>query len=492
MSLKSKTLSGMSWSFIDLISNGAILFVIGIVLARLLSPTDYGIVGLITVFIAVSQTIVDSGLSQALIRKQNCTEEDYNTMFYTNIVFGLVTFFLLFAAASLIARFYQKPELNLLTKIMAVNLIINSFGLIETTILTKTLNFKTQAKISVVSSITGGIVAITFAYLGFGYWSLAIKTLLTNLIKVFMLHYLSTWRPKLQYSLRSLKEMFGFGVKLLAASLINTIYANIYKAIIGKSFSLAELGLYTRAVQFRNLPATNITQTVQRVSYPVLASVSHNPQSVRSGYRKLIRLTSYITSLAMFGLLVCSREIILLLVGQQWAPAIPYLQIMCISGTLYPLHALNLNMLKAMDRSDLFLKVEIYKKVLVIPIIIIGIKLGMIILLWGMVFNSFMAYFINSLFSAKLIAYSSWAQLKDILPSLLENGIVMALAYLAGSLVAHNMYASLGVKIFVALVLVVGFGELGRLLEYKEIKGIIMEQIANTRLKALFGTQNNS
>ncbi len=483
MSLKAKTLAGMSWSFIEKVSNNLVLFVIGIVLARILSPTDYGIVGLITVFLAVSQTIVDSGLSQSLIRKQQCTDLDYNTMFYANIVFGVVTFFVLFAGSGYIAKFYDKPELSLLTKIMALNLIVNSFGLIETVILTKKLDFKTQAKISVISSISGGVIGIVFAYMGFGYWSLAIKTLITNLHRVLLLRFHSTWRPKFLYSAASFKEMFSFGMKLLTVSLIDTIYKNIYQMIIGKTFSLTQLGLYTRAMQFKNLPATNITSTVQRVSYPVLASLSNDKAKMRTGYHKLIRLTYYITSLVMLGLLICSKEVILLLVGDKWSEAIPYLQIMCLAGSLYPLHAINLNMMKALDRADLFLKVAIYKKIMVIPVIVIGIKFGMIVLLWGMVFNSFIAYLINSMYSAKLISYSTWDQLKDIFPALLENGFVMFVAFIAGNFLTTNLYLSLTIKTVVALILVVLLGEYGRLSDYKEIKSLLIEQLARTKLK---------
>jgi len=491
LSLRTKTMAGMSWSLIDKVANNLILFVIGIILARLLSPTDYGIVGLITVFIAVSQTIVESGLSEALIRKRDCSEIDYNTMFYTNIAFGVITFIALFAASGFIARFYNKAELSILTKVMAINLVINSFGLIETAILTKTLNFKTQAKVSVISSTSAGLIAIILAFLGFGYWSLAVKTLLANLTKVLMLRYYSSWRPKLQYSIDSFKDMFSFGIKLLASSLIDTIYKNVYQMVIGKSFSLAQLGLYTRAMQFRNLPATNITSTVQRVSYPVLASLSHDVGRVRNGYKKLIRLTFYLTSLAMLGLLICSKEVVILLVGQKWAEAIPFLQIMCLSGCLYPLHALNLNMMKAMDKPNLCLRVSIYKKLLAIPVIIIGVRLGMLALVWGMALNSFSSFLINSMFSEKIIGYSSWKQLGDILPALLENGSVMIVAYLAGTFLTSNLFASLAIKIVVALILVIALGEFGKLSDYKEIKKLLLEQLSKTRFRSYLRINNS-
>lgn len=468
----------------DTLVNGVVLFVVGLILARLLSPTDYGIVGLITVFLAVSQAIMDSGLSSALIRKKNCTEIDYNTMFYTNIVFGLITFIGLYFASGPISRFYDKPELSLLTKIMAINLIINSFGLIERTILTKNLNFRTQAKISVLSSLFGGVVAIVFAYYGFGYWSLAVKTLLENFGRVVLYRYHSSWKPKLQYSIESFKDMFGFGVKLLASSLINTIYNNIYKVVIGKSFSITELGFYSRAEQFNNLPSTNITSAVQRVSYPVLASMSDNQERFRAGYRKMIKLTCYLTSLAMFGLMICSKEVVLLLIGQKWAPSIPFLQVMCIAGTFYPLHSLNLSMMNAMNRSDLQLRVEIYKKFLVVPIIIVCIRYSLIALVWGMVFNSFLAFFVNSMYSARLINYSSIRQLWDIIPSLLLNGTIALIAFLSGEYLTAYNSISLLIKMVVVIALTIAVGQIGKFEEYLEIKNIAKEQYQ--RMKTSF------
>ena len=236
MSLKTKTISGLKWSFTDSIVNQIIHFVIGLILARLLSPSEYGIIGMAMVFISVSESIVQCGLGQALIRKPNCTEADYNTMFYTNIALGLVTFSILYFSAGAIARFYHNTELILLTKVMAVNLIINSFGMVETAILTKRIDFKKQTKISVISSTTSGIVGIGLAFLGFGYWSLAIKTLTQNLVRVILLYTLSKFRAKLMYSIDSFKELFGFGIKLLIAGLINNVYKNIYQLVIGKYF----------------------------------------------------------------------------------------------------------------------------------------------------------------------------------------------------------------------------------------------------------------
>jgi len=456
--------------------NQAIHFVIGLVLARLLSPTEYGIIGMAMVFIAISQTFIDSGLSQALIRKQDCSDADYNTMFYTNIALGVATFLIVFFAAGAISRFYDNPDLYLLTRVMAINLIINSFGMVETAMLTRQVDFKRQTKISLISNVSSGIIGIVLAFIGFGYWSLAIKTLCQNFFRVLLLHYTSSWKPKLVYSIQSLKEMFGFGAKLLISGLIARIYQEIYKLVIGKYFSATELGFYTRAEQFKNLPSTNIQNTTDRVTYPILSSMIGDDKKLKAGYKKLIKLMFYITSTLMLLMIINAREIVLILIGEQWAPSIDYLKIICISGMLYPLHSLNLNMLKAKGRSDLFLRLEIIKKIMVIPVIVIGIQFGMIVLLWSMVFNSFFAYLINAFYSARLINYPTIEQLMDIAPTFVHTLIMAGLAFAVGTIAPSHLFLSLFMKTGVALLYLIGAGYLFKIPEFIELKELGIEQ----------------
>jgi len=456
--------------------NQAIHFVIGLVLARLLSPTEYGIIGMAMVFIAVSQTFIDSGLSQALIRKQDCSDADYNTMFYTNIALGVATFSIVFFAAGAISRFYDNPDLYLLTRVMAINLIINSFGMVETAMLTRQVDFKRQTKITLIANVSSGIIGIVLAFIGFGYWSLAIRTICQNSFRVLLLHYTSSWKPKLVYSIESFKELFGFGSKLLIAGIIDTAYRNIYKLVIGKYFSATELGFYTRAQQFKNLPSQNIQSTTQRVTYPVLASMIGDDRKLKAGYKKLIKLMFYITSTLMLLMIINAREIVLILIGEQWAPSIDYLKIICISGMLYPLHSLNLNMLNAKGRSDLFLWLEIIKKIMVIPVIVIGIQFGMIVLLWSMVFNSFFAYLINAFYSAKLINYPTIEQLKDIAPTFIHTLVMAGLAFAVGTIAPSHLFLSLFMKTGVALLYLIGAGYLFKIPEYMELKELGIEQ----------------
>jgi len=349
--------------------------------------------------------------------------------------------------------------------------------MVETAILTKQIDFKKQTKISIISTTTSGIVGIGLAFLGFGYWSLVIRTLTQNLIRVILLYTLSKFRAKLIYSIDSFKELFGFGIKLLIAGLIDNVYRNIYQLVIGKYFSPAELGYYSRAEQFKKLPSQNIDYTIQRVTYPILTNMADNDSKLKAGYKQLLKLLIFITSTTMILMIINAREIILILLGEKWAPTIPYLKIICISGMIYPLHTLNLNLLQTKGRSDLFLKLEIIKKIIVIPVIIIGVHYGMIVMLWGMVFNSFFAYLLNSMFSSKLIGYSTWHQLLDIIPTFINTAIMAILAFVVGKIAPSNLFLSLILKTSVALGYLFATGYIFKIPEFIELKELTKEQI---------------
>lgn len=486
MSIKNKTISGLKWSFTDNMVNQVIHFFIGLVLARLLSPTEYGVIGMAMVFIAISQSFVDSGLSQALIRKQDCNDADYNTMFYTNIALGVATFSIVFFAAGAISRFYDNPDLYLLTRVMAINLIINSFGMVETAMLTKQIDFKRQTKISLIANITSGIIGIVLAFLGFGYWSLAIRTICQNAFRVALLHWTSKWKPKLMYSRESFREMFGFGSKLLISGLIDTIYKNIHKLVIGKYFSAADLGFYSRAEQFKNLPSKNLEMTSRRVTYPVLSSLQGDDIRLKRGYKSLTRIFFYVSSTLMLILVGVSRELILITVGVQWTQAIVYLEIISLSGVFYSLISLNMNMLNVKGRSDLYLKLHIVHKILMIPVILVGIWLGMLYLLWGMVFSTILTYGINASVCGKLINYNLSEQVLDILPTILHGLCLLTVLFLIGFVSPENVILSFFIKLSVGLFYVLAVGRMFAVYGYVEIRKIFRDHLVHmSRIKSL-------
>lgn len=457
--------------------NQVIHFVFGVVLARLLSPTEYGIIGMSMVFITFSEAIVNSGLEQALIRKQDCTEDDYNTMFYTNIGLGIVMFALLYFAAGAIARFYNNSELILVVRIMSLNLVINSFGIVERAILTRNIDFKRQTKINAWSSSISGLIGVSMAFMGFGYWSLAIKMISQNLIRVLLLHLSSVWKPTLSYSLSAFKELFSFGSRMLGASILHSIYTNIYSLVIGKYFSAAELGFYSRANQFKNLVSSNIESSTQRVTYPVLSRIVNDEKRLSYAYQKLSKMTFYLTSVLLSLLIANSREIVLLLLGDKWSQSISYLQILCLSGFLYPLQLINVNILKVMGRSDLYLQNEVIEKIISIPAIIAGAILGMRALLWGIVINSFLVYIVNTFYSSRMIKYPLKKRMLDLAAIIAHVIIMICLSLFIGHILGGGYIVSILIKVLVMLIYVVLSGTIFKLREYYELRQIICGQL---------------
>lgn len=480
-SLKQKTVSGLSWSFVDAIGNYGVSFVVGIVLARLLSPREFGLIGMITVFIAISESFINSGFSNALIRKQNCTDADYSTVFYFNLVVGVLFFGILYSSAPAIAGFFKEPELVQVVRVMALVLIVDSLSIIQRTILTKRIDFKTQTKVSLVASIGSGIIAIVMAFQGYGVWSLVVQRLSRQALNSLFLWIWNNWLPKLIFSLASFKELFGFGSKLLLSGLLDTIYQNIYYLIIGKFFSAQALGYYTKASDFKNVPSQGLNTVISRVSYPVLSSIQDDKPRLKQNYQRLIRSTMFITLILMLGLAAVAEPMIIVLIGEKWRPSIIYLQLLCFSGMMYPLQALNLNMLQVSGRSDLFLRLEIIKKILAIPVIFIGIYFGITAMILGMIVNSQIAYFLNSYWSGKFVNYPTKEQILNILPSFLLALCMAVAVFLLGIILPLDYGWKLAIQVLFGALFVFVAGELFKFNDYLYIKSIVLDQINNIK-----------
>ncbi len=477
MSLKQKTISGLKWSFADNFVNQGLQFVFGIILARLLSPKEFGLIGMLTIFIAISQSFIDSGFSHALIRKNNCTNEDYSTVFFYNLGIGSFFYLLLFLFSGAIGNFYHEPILTLMIKVLGVNIIISSLSVIQKTILTKNINFKLQTNISIISSVSSGVIGIVMAYYGWGVWSLVWKNVAQNIINSALLWFWNGWRPVFVFRVKAFRELFGFGSKLLISGLIDTTFTNIYYLVIGKFFSATELGFYTRADQFKNVISQNITTTIQRVSYPVLATFQEDNVKLKERYKRLIITTMYISFVLMNGLAAVAKPFVLILIGAKWEASVIYLQLLCFAGALYPLHALNLNILNVKGRSESSLKLEVIKKTFDIPVILIGIVFGIKAMIIGMMFGSIIAYFINSYYSAQLISYPVLEQLTDILPSLMVSLIVGACVYIVGTIIYTHIIMQFILQIITGAILLVFLSESFHINGYNEIKNIVMRPI---------------
>jgi len=482
MSLKQKTINGLFWSFIDAFANQGFQFIVGIILARLLSPREFGLIGMLAIFIAISQSFVDSGFSNALIRKTYCTQNDYSTIFYFNVAVAFFCYTLLFVFSASIASFFDEPQLKSLIQVLSLSLIFNSFSVIQRTILTKEINFKLQTMVSMVASIGSGIIAIWLALAGYGVWSLVALTLSRAFLNSMFLWLWAKWKPTWTFSRESFKELFAFGSKLLVSGLIDTAYRNIYYLIIGKYFSAVELGYYTRADQFQALPSQNLNGIIGRVSYPVLSSIRDDVPKLKIAYEKILKSTMLITFVLMLGMAAVAKPMTLTLIGEKWIPAVIYLQMLCLVGMFYPLHALNLNMLQVQGRSDLFLKLEIIKKVLSIPTIIIGVLFGIKTMIIGMLVLNLIAYYLNSYWSGRFIGYSTWEQVKDILSSFLLALFVAAGVFLAGYLLPLSNLLKLSIQILLGAGLTISLAEGFRMESYLYIKEIVIEKTKTIRL----------
>ena len=483
MTLKQKTVSGVIWSIFDSFASNGIQFIVGIILARILSPREFGLIGMLTIFIALSQSFIDSGFTNALIRKKDCTQTDYSTVFYFNFVIGIIFYFILFFFAGSISAFFNEPQLELLLQVLGLGLILNALGMIQRTILTKNINFKLQTRISVVASTLSGVIAISVAYNGFGVWSLVVLTLSRFGFTSIFLWMWAKWKPSLIFSIESFKDLFSFGSKLLISGLIDTAYRNVYYLIIGKYFSAVELGYYTRADQFQALPSKQLTGIFGRVSYPILSTIQDDVTKLRTAYTQIIKTTMFITFVLMLGMSAIAKPMIITLIGEQWLPSVIYLQMLCFVGMFYPLHALNLNMLQIQGRSDLFLRLEIIKKALSIPIIIIGIIYGIKIMILGMMLHTIIAYFINSFWSGKFIGYSSFEQVKDIFPSFLLAFTMAVIVFIIGNIIDLSNIGILVTQIITGAIITIILAEIFKLNSYLDLKEIIFNKLGIQKIK---------
>jgi O-antigen/teichoic acid export membrane protein len=472
--LKKRTVKGLVWSAIEYFSVQGAQFILGLILARLLLPADYGLIGMLTIFIAISQTFVDSGFSSALIQKKERTETDYSTVFFFNIGVGLFFYMVLFFIAQLIAVFYKTPELDLLTKVIGLNIFISSLAVVQRAKLSINLDFKTQAKASLISVLIGGFVGIIMAFNGYGVWALVTQTLLRNSFNTLLLWLFSKWKPKAVFSKTSFNTLFNFGSKLLGAGLLDTIYRNSYLIIIGKIFNATELGFYTRAQQFQQLPSGNVTGIIQRVTFPVLSSLQNDSEKLFKAYRSFIKLSVFLIFPLMIGLAVISEPLIRLLLTEKWMPTVPLLQLLCLAGILYPVHALNLNILNVKGRSDLFLKLEIIKKIVITVAILVTFSFGVKAMVVGQVFTSIIAFFINTHYSGKLVKYGTWSQIKDMLPIGIIT-IVMAVSVWGAMLIVGNDILKLLVGITSGIIVYISAAFIGKFEELKQITSIVLK-----------------
>lgn len=475
-SLKNKTIKGVGWSAADAFLGQGVTFIVGLVLARLLSPDEYGLIGICLIFTTVLNGIVDSGFSNALIRKKEVTDEDYNTMFITNMVISIVLYVILFICAPLVSEFFHREELTALVRATGLILFFNALSITQVTILTKEINFKTKTKASFVSAVISGVIGIAMAFMGYGVWALVAQQLSKQLFYTICLWFLNKWCPKFTFYKKSFKYMWGFGWKLLASGILNNVWNQLYQVVIGRFYSPATLGQYTRAQEYAGLCSQNLTTIVQRVTFPVLSELQDDKKKLLVSYRKLVKVSMFVTVICMFALGAMAEPMIFSLIGSQWHQAATFLPFICITMSLYPLHAINLNMLQVQGRSDLFLYLEIVKKINSLIPIFIGVFVGVYWMLCASIFTGFIAFLLNSWFTGKFLNYSSWQQLKDVLPSYLIAFFIGFIVYLLKFLpLSFNLIFPLQILATIIVGWIVN--QIVNLEEYCEIKNIVQTVI---------------
>lgn len=428
-SLKDKTISGIFWSLLQGVGGKGITFVVMIILARLLTPEIFGLIGMLMIFIQVSQALVVAGFNQALIQKKDTDEEDYSSVFWINLGMSLLLYAIIFFCAPLIANFYDQPILTELARVLSLVFVINAFSYVQEARLSKEMRFKTLTIVSIPSTVIGGGVAVVMAVMGYGVWSIVALQLVTRFAYAVQIWFYAKWKPLFTYNAVKVKQLFSFGSKLMIAAVINTIYNNIYLVIIGKFFPLSAVGYYQNADNLVKVPSSTISGALSKVVFPVFSSIQDEDDRLKIGYKKIIQQVLFLLTPAFVLAAVLAEPLFRFVFTEKWLPAVPYFQILCVVGILYPLNLYNINIINVKGRSDLTLKLGIIKKIILTIGIVIAIPYGIWALLIFQAVNSVLVYFINSFFSGRFIAYPVKEQLKDILPILILNISVGVFVY---------------------------------------------------------------
>lgn len=417
-SIKKKALNGVIWSSFERFSVQIIQFILGISLARILAPSDFGILGMLNIFLALSQSIIDSGFSNALIQKKDRTQIDYSTVFYFNIIIGILLYLLLYLCADYIAEFYDTPILSSIVKVISINLFLSSLIIVQKAKLTIELNFKIQAKINTISTVISGIVGLLLAHKGYGVWTLVIQSVIFNILSLILLWYYAHWKPSFIFSWESFNKLFKFGSKLLITGLYGPIFDNINSLIIGKLYTPTSLGYYNRADSLAKFPSSNITDVINRVTFPLLSLIQDDDDKLRHYYKKLITISAYIVFPLMIGLASISNPLISILLTEKWLPSAEYLELISYSLLWYPICAFNINLLLVKGAVKIHLKLDFLKKLLYLIILIITSNISIKAICIGFLLSSLSSWIITALYSGKLINLGLKQQIIDILPIL--------------------------------------------------------------------------
>lgn len=406
------------WTLLEKLSTQAVNFIVSIILARLLTPNDYGIVALTTIFFAVANVLVDGGFANALIQKKDADDLDFNSVFYLNVMFSIVAYIALFFSAPVIAAFYKTAELTPIVRVSAICLFFNAVNAVQNAELTKKMLFHLSFRVSLITCFTSAVCGVTLALLGLGVWALVWTNLITGFVGVVARWFIIAWRPKTMFSVRRLKPLFSYGWKMAVSGLLDQIFTNLNGLLIGKLYTKADLAFVNKGRSLPCLAMNEIDATLGRVSFPALVLLQDDKTKVRDVMRRMIQCSTFLVFPLMVGIAVCSSSIIRLLFGAQWVPATPYMMLACFSFALWPFHTINLKGIMALGRSDVFLKLEIVKKVGILVVLLSSFRLG--VLPWMTISAVVLGPFgviVNAWPNKKLLNYTIGMQLRDVMPT---------------------------------------------------------------------------
>lgn len=430
ISLRHRATSGLLWSALERFGQQGCSFVVQLVLARLLAPEEFGLIAMVAVFVSIGTMLADAGFSRALIQCKEVSDTDLSTVFYFNLAGAVVFAFVLGVSAPSIAAFYQVEQLALILKVLGAALVLDSIGAVHRTLLTRDLLFKSLFLASLPATLVSGGIGIVMAATGYGVWALVFQSLSMKLFNSLFLWRQSGWLPSMVFSFASLRALFPYGSRLAVSGVIDSIFNNLYVLVIGKLFPPSQVGYFQRARAFQMLPVHNIQMVLGRVCFPLFSAMQGEPERMKRGVSIAIQLSCLLVFAGMALLAAISEDLILLLIGEPWLPCVPYLKWLCVAGAIYPLHAMNLNVLAALGRADLVLRLDIIKKLFLVANIILTVRYGIIYMVYGMVVVSFLGLWVNTHYTSKLIAYDVGQQVADVVPQILISGAVFVAAIL--------------------------------------------------------------
>lgn len=474
--MKSKVLSGLFWKVMENGGTQGIQFVVSIILAKLLTPEEYGVVGLITIFITIANVFVQNGFNTALIQKKNADDVDFSSVFYLSLGVAAIMYVILFAGAPFIASFYEEPELVLIIRVLAITLFFGAVTSVQNAAVARRMEFRGLFFATLTAVIISGALSIVMAYKGMGVWALVGQQLAYFFFLMIVLFVTVSWKPKLLFSLTRVKTLFSFGWKLLCSSLIDTVYNNIYGLVIGKAYNNEMLGYYNRGDQFPKLITNNLGIAIQSVMLPAFSANQSDKQKVKSMVRRSIVTSSFVILPMMAGLIAVAEPMVVVLLGEQWLPCVPFLQLMCVAYSFWPIHIANLQAINAMGRSDTFLKLEIIKKTVGVAGLIIGIGFNVYVLVILKAVIDFICTFINAWPNKKLLDYSIIEQWKDILPSM-GISIIMGICAYSMQFVISNSLICLVVQVVIGAVVYVGLAKLFRMESFSYLVDIAKSKL---------------